>query len=301
MALTLLEENLDIIQGLADLPNSEDGLDPDQLKAKFDEAVNIIKHYLNKVLIPQIESDIDAASKGISSGEGISGEKLVDGSVTGAKLADDSISSTKIASKAVTTEKIADKAVSRTQLSEDATTLKTEDFPNKVVPNRALDDAAVTNVKLADGAVITSKLADDAVTTDKIADDAVTRDKLADDALYSPIDERSGSTNLTVAQLGKTIQSAWNADLDLILTQANSQQIPVGAEFAVLRWGAAASQSVKITSSGVRFVFAGETTFRSNISLIITDTFSMVALKKITSKASGGDAWLVTGNVEVVS
>lgn len=172
MALTLLEENLDIIQGLADLPNSEDGLDPDELKAKFDEAVNIIKHYLNKVLIPQIESDIDAASKGISSGEGIGGEKLVDGSVTGAKLANASISSTKIASKAVTAEKIADKAVSRTQLSEDATTLKTEDFPNKVVPNRALDDAAVTNVKLADGAVTTSKLGNFAVTTSKLADDA---------------------------------------------------------------------------------------------------------------------------------
>lgn len=155
MALTLLEENLNIIQGLADLPNSDDGLDPDELKAKFDEAVNIIKDYINKTLIPEVESDIDAASKGISSGSGIDGEKLVDNSVDDVKIK--SLNGEKILDESLPAAKLKDK-ISRAQLAEDATTLKTEDFPNKVVPNRALDDNAVTNVKIEDAAVTPNKL-----------------------------------------------------------------------------------------------------------------------------------------------
>ena len=68
MALTTFEDylknkglTLDIIANLADEPNDSDGLGADQLKAKFDEAGKIIATYINKTLIPEIESDVDKA------------------------------------------------------------------------------------------------------------------------------------------------------------------------------------------------------------------------------------------------
>lgn len=59
MSLSKLTQSLDIIQGLPDQPT----LTAQQLKAKFDEAVNIIKNYLNNTLTSEIDtnfSDIDA-------------------------------------------------------------------------------------------------------------------------------------------------------------------------------------------------------------------------------------------------
>ena len=55
MPITPFDENLDIIQALADEPNDDDGLTADELKAKFDEAGNLIKGYLNDTLIPDTE------------------------------------------------------------------------------------------------------------------------------------------------------------------------------------------------------------------------------------------------------
>ena len=51
MSLTKLNDNLNIIQSLPNKPT----LEPDELKAEFDKAVNLIKEYLNKVLTPEVE------------------------------------------------------------------------------------------------------------------------------------------------------------------------------------------------------------------------------------------------------
>jgi hypothetical protein len=59
MALNKLEANLDIIAGLGNTPGPDDGLSPEQLKAKFDEAANIIKDYLNSYLIPELDKTVD--------------------------------------------------------------------------------------------------------------------------------------------------------------------------------------------------------------------------------------------------
>ena len=45
-------DNLNIIQTLTDEPNDLDGLTAEELKAKFDEAGNLIKNYLNNKLRP---------------------------------------------------------------------------------------------------------------------------------------------------------------------------------------------------------------------------------------------------------
>lgn len=56
MAVTPLDENLNIISALDEEPNDVGGLSAAELQAKFDEAPNIIKTYINSVLIPDIEA-----------------------------------------------------------------------------------------------------------------------------------------------------------------------------------------------------------------------------------------------------
>ena len=52
MAIPELTADLNVIAALSDLPNTDDGLSAAQLKAKFDEAGNAIKTYINGSLIP---------------------------------------------------------------------------------------------------------------------------------------------------------------------------------------------------------------------------------------------------------
>lgn len=102
MALPKMTDDLNIIQKLSDLPNSEDGLTAQQLKAKFDEAALAIQAYLNSKLIPDLEAKnipfeetsevhattVQAAIENVQSqlAEAASGN-IVNGSVTKEKLA----------------------------------------------------------------------------------------------------------------------------------------------------------------------------------------------------------------------
>lgn len=56
MALSKLNADLNIVQSLDDQPNAVTGLTPAQAKAKFDEASNAIKTYINSTLT--LEQDI---------------------------------------------------------------------------------------------------------------------------------------------------------------------------------------------------------------------------------------------------
>lgn len=160
MSLSTFDADLDIIAKLDDEPNDVGGLSGDALKAEFDKAGNIIKNYINKTLIPEITSDIDAAAQGIPTGGGISGEILQDDSISGAKIK--SINGEKIEDGTIPTSKHIKGSITRELLAEDAITLKTEDFPNKVVPQRALADNAVNTPKVEDGAITPAKLSADA-------------------------------------------------------------------------------------------------------------------------------------------
>lgn len=157
MALTLFDKDLDIIAKLADEPNDVGGLGADQFKAEFDKAGNIIKDYINKTLIPEVESDIDKAAQGIGTGGGINGESILDGSIPDAKIK--GVNGNKIADGTITGGKLAKATIPRDKLADDAIMLQTEDFPNKVVPNRALADKCVDEFKLADEAVNVAKVA----------------------------------------------------------------------------------------------------------------------------------------------
>ena len=59
MSISQLDNDLGFISALDDEPNDEGGLTAAQLKAKFDEAGNTIKDYINDTLIPGIEDEVD--------------------------------------------------------------------------------------------------------------------------------------------------------------------------------------------------------------------------------------------------
>lgn len=67
MAIEKLSADLNIISKLGDYPLADDGLEPDQFKAKFDEAGKLIKQYINEVLVPSVDElvDVDALLRGI--------------------------------------------------------------------------------------------------------------------------------------------------------------------------------------------------------------------------------------------
>ena len=57
LEIQLLDGDLNIIQKLDDEPNDVGGLTSAELKAKFDEGGNIIKKYINEILIPSVLTD----------------------------------------------------------------------------------------------------------------------------------------------------------------------------------------------------------------------------------------------------
>ena len=54
MAITPFEKDIEIIQKLDDEPNDVQGLTPEELKKRFDQAAIWLKEYINTVLLPGI-------------------------------------------------------------------------------------------------------------------------------------------------------------------------------------------------------------------------------------------------------
>ena len=71
--LTKLLADLYIISLLDDEPNDIGGMSSAELKAKFDEAANTIKDYINNVLIPELAGSGGAESVGIDTVPGLTG------------------------------------------------------------------------------------------------------------------------------------------------------------------------------------------------------------------------------------
>ena len=118
MAIATFNEDVEIISQLSDYPNDDDGLEPDELKAKFDLGSVLIKEYINGVLIPAIEAAVEAAARGITF-EGISGTDIQDGTVYSNKLSSES------GNEAVASGNIREYAVLKRHLSSEIQTLLT--------------------------------------------------------------------------------------------------------------------------------------------------------------------------------
>jgi len=118
MALPTFDEDVEIISQLSDYPNDDDGLEPDELKAKFDLAAVLLKEYINEILLPAVDSAIEAAARGITFG-GLSGTVLQAGSVYSGAL------SSEEGNEAVDTGNIRARAVTLAKLSAELQTLLT--------------------------------------------------------------------------------------------------------------------------------------------------------------------------------
>ena len=212
MSFTKITQDLNIIAALSDTPNETDGLTAAQLKAKFDQAANAIKTYINTVLTAELEAQTASGNVGTapfttSAGTEVTSTNLLsalkelqtnidniqagvvgDGSITTAKLAGLAVTSSKLAELAVTTAKIAANAVTDGKIAAGAvTTGKIGDaavtegkIAAAAVTEEKLGESAVTGGKIASGAITGGKIASNAVTGGKIASGAVTNDKLAD-------------------------------------------------------------------------------------------------------------------------
>lgn len=60
MAITPCNVDTQVISALSDVPVTDDGLTPDQFKAKFDQIGVALKAYINNTLIPQITAQYAA-------------------------------------------------------------------------------------------------------------------------------------------------------------------------------------------------------------------------------------------------
>jgi len=91
MSITPMTDNLNIIAALDNEPNDVGGLTAEQLKAKFDEAGNKIKKYINESLIPELNAEklpyMEGSEKSIKEQiDGIVLGEIPDGSITAQKL-----------------------------------------------------------------------------------------------------------------------------------------------------------------------------------------------------------------------
>lgn len=185
--LSKFTDDLDIIATLDTEPNDIGGLSADELKAKFDEAGNIIKKYINETLIPELAGTNGAANIGIETIAGLTGVLTVQAAL----------------------EKIEQQMAEMTQGAVSDNSIGTAKLINLAVTTMKLADLAVTTAKLADGAVESEKLKDLAVLTAKLADKAVTEAKLADKA----VERRCiGDKAVGTSQLGDKCVGAGQVD-----------------------------------------------------------------------------------------
>ena len=213
--LTKLTSDLDIISMLDNEPNDVGGLTAEELKAKFDEGANLIKQYINEVLIPELASEIGAANIGITRVPGITGAEDVQTALENLVKQISDITQGAVADASITTAKLADLAVTTAKLA----------------------DACITFEKLADGSVISDKLADLAVITAKIADMAITGAKIADKAVTRRCigDKAVGTSQLGTAAVGSD-QIDDNAVLTRCLAGGAVTVAKVNSDARTQRW-----------------------------------------------------------------
>ncbi len=333
--LTKLLTDLYIISLLDDEPNDIGGMSSAELKAKFDEAANTIKDYINNVLIPELAGSGGAESVGIDTVPGLTGVGTVqaalakieeqmaemtqgavaDGSITTAKLAALAVTSAKLAAAAVETDKIKDGAVTTVKLAALAVTaaqladiavetakikdkaVTTEKIADKAVTTEQLGDASVGTAQLDALAVSAAKLAASAVETAKIKDGAVTRAKLARSVLTTPVLDVPSTYTAKLGDMGMVYRFN-NINSDYVLKIVKSDTIPTGAAYAIYRHAAKSNKIVFGDTTKVAFM--GESNLLVGPTFTIQESFGEIAIMKIAADDSY-DYWKLSGAAEVVT
>lgn len=183
MAYERLTDDLDIISKLDTEPNDVGGLSAEELKAKFDEAGNAIKSYINETLLPSMEGENGAENIGIAGISQIStATNVQDALILICQLIND-ISQGAVPDGSINTLKIADAAITASKMA--LNTIGSGNIINSAVITAKLADLCITTAKLAAKCVTSSKIADRAVGTTQLADGAVTNIKLGAGAVQS--------------------------------------------------------------------------------------------------------------------
>ena len=164
MALTIFNEDMEIISKQSTYPNDADGMTPEELKASFDRAGKLIQEYINNTLLKELGGASAAGSLGVGA---------VNGTDMGATI------------QAVL-DALAAQIVEATLGSIPDRSIGESKFADFSVSTRALSELAVTAAKIASGAVTAEKLATGAVSSAKIATGAVTNEKTDFSAGFSP-------------------------------------------------------------------------------------------------------------------
>ena len=209
MAISRINEDLNIISRLPDEPNDQAGMTAQELKMSFDKAGITIKNYINTVLLPELEKT-GGDSIGMTEIPGVRGANLRsaieyinkrltdavlgqihDGSIDETKLKpglvgygaipNDSIESTKLKNLSVTGEKIADLAVDTGKIADFAVT--EQKLADDSVGETKLQKFSVSEDKLAYNSVSCLKLMKNAVQSNNIAPLSVTEEKIADNSV----------------------------------------------------------------------------------------------------------------------
>lgn len=149
--------DLNIIAALGDRPNTDNNLTAAQLKAKFDEAGNAIKTYINGTLVDTINSGCQDKIDGVNT---LNGAYITPTSIPGSALANGAVNTTQIYSGAVTTGKIDGGAVTYAKLNADAKskpltgTAAEADWDYDAVNDRYYNEVTVTGLAAADNIIV---------------------------------------------------------------------------------------------------------------------------------------------------
>ena len=142
MALTTFNEDMEIISKLSTYPNDTDGLTPEELKARFDQAGKLLKAYVNgtdmgstiQAALDALAAQIVEATLGTIPDKSIGEAKLADLSVSTRALAQLAVTTAKLAAGAVTADKLAAGAVTNSKIYTGAVTNEKTDFSAGFAP-----------------------------------------------------------------------------------------------------------------------------------------------------------------------
>ena len=134
---------------------------------------------------------------------------------------------------------------------------------------------------------------------------AVTHENLSVSARCGLVISASAGKNLENSDAGNTYYAGWTSTGSVKTWTLNAElSAAISNGFAVAFTELWASDKTRISISGVRLLHRGEGTLlgKSQSAVLgLVERCNMIALQKMSTDATNGDVWLITGDVEVIS
>lgn len=137
------------------------------------------------------------------------------------------------------------------------------------------------------------------------ADGSVTQAQLSVSGRCGLVISATAGKNLENSDAGNTYYAGWTSDGSVKTWTLNAElSAAISNGFAVAFTELWPSDKTRISISGVRLLHRGEGTLlgkSQSATLGLVERCNMIALQKMSTDATNGDVWLITGDVEVVS